>query len=698
MNESALKKPTAILLMLVLVLLIAGCWVSGDSGEGNSVSLPSAQLALFSGHMGGQGNVDGVGADARFFYPFGITTDPAGNAYVADTSNHVIRKISPDGEVKIFAGSLGVAGSADGQGGAASFNFPNSVATDVLGNLYVADVYNHLIRKITPGGLVSTLAGTAGASGSADGTGAAARFFYPNGVATDSSGNIFVADSSNSTIRKITTGGVVTTFAGLPLQVGSADGAGTAARFFYPFGVATDSAGYVYVADTNNHTIRIITPAGGVSTLAGTAHVFGSADGTGSAALFNLPNGVATDAAGNVYVADSGNSTIRKINTAGVVNTLAGLAGSSGSVDGAGSDARFLNPNNVSADTTGNLYVADTFNHSIRKITPAGTVSTLAGLAVIFGSADGTGGAARFNYPIGICTDAAGNVYMADTGNHIIRKITPAGVSSTLAGLAGVAGSNDGTGATARFNYPFSVSADNAGNVFVADTSNHTIRKITPAGVVSTFAGVAGVHGSANGLGASASFYYPNGVATDTAGNVYVADYNNSTVRKITPAGLVSTFAGTAGVVGSVDGTGSAARFSNPESVTSDSQGNIYVADFNNSTIRKITSAGVVTTFAGMAGITGSSDGTGAAARFNQPRGVTTDSAGYVYVSDTYNHTIRRITPAGVVNTIVGVAGQRGFSPGALPGHLSFPKGLTVSGGNLYVTLYSGVAVVSNRP
>jgi len=655
-------------------------------------------LSVFAGNMGGFGTVNGTGSAARFESPLGIATDSAGNIYVADDASNTIRKITPAGVVTALAGTAGVTGSANGVGAAASFYHSGAVATDGSGNVYVADIFNHTIRKITSAGIVTTLAGTMGVPGSANGTGAAASFSYPNGISTDGAGNIYVADTGNSTIRKITPAGVVTTLAGTAGVTGSTNGTGSAARFAQPTGIAADSAGNVYVADTDNNTIRKITPAGVVTTLAGTAGVIGSSNGTGAAASFNDPTGVATDSAGNIYVADHISCTIRKITPAGVVTTLAGTAGILGSADGTGRAASFSYPTNIAVDTAGNIYVADTFDLTIRKITPTGVVTTLAGMAMIAGSADGTGAAATFGGSNGVATDSTGNIYIADFWNDTIRKITSAGVVTTLSGTAGATGSADGTGPAASFNSPNSVAADSAGNIYVADSGNNTIRKITSAGVVTTLSGAAGITGSADGTGPTASFNSPNGVATDSAGNIYVADSGNNTIRKITSAGVVTTLAGTAGVSGHSNGTGSAASFSAPSGIAIDSAGNIYVADSSNNTIRNITSAGVVTTLAGTAGVTGSADGTGPTASFKSPKSVAIDSAGNVYVTDSGNSTIRKITPAGVVTTVVGMPGQAGFIEGALPGILAFPNGVALSGTSLYITTAEGVAVVNNVP
>ena len=319
-----------------------------------------------------------------------------------------------------------------------------------------------------------------------------------------------------------------------------------------------------------------------VSTLAGSGTA-GSADGTGSAAQLNNPAGVAIDSSGTVYVADWGDYRIRKITSAGVVTTLAG-SGTVGFADGTGSAAQFNNPVSVAVDSSGTVYVGDYYNNRVRKITSAGVVTTLAGSGVA-GSADGTGSAAQFNYPYGVAVDSSGTVYVADSFGNRIRKITSAGVVTTLAG-SGTAGFADGTGSAAQFNYPNGVAVDSSGTVYVADAGNNRIRKITPSGVVTTLAG-SGVAGFADGTGTAAQFDGSRGVAVDSSGTVYVSDLNNQRIRKITPSGVVTTLAGS-GTTGFADGTGSTAQFNSPNGVAVDSSGTVYVADYGNNRVRVI--------------------------------------------------------------------------------------------------------------
>ena len=317
---------------------------------------------------------------------------------------------------------------------------------------------------------------------------------------------------------------------------------------------------------------------------------------------------------------------------------------------------------------------------------------TLAGTAGSAGSTDATGSAARFNYPYGVSVDTAGNVFVADYNNHTIRKVTSAGVVTTLAGTAGSRGSTDATGSAARFYNPFGVSVDTAGNVFVGDSGNHTIRKVTSAGVVTTLAGTSGSIGSTDGTGSAARFYNPFGVSVDTAGNVFVADYPNHTIRKVTSAGVVTTLAGSAGISGSTDATGSAARFYNPWGVSVDTAGNVFVADRSACTIRKVTSAGVVTTEAGLSLTSGSNNGLGSAARFNLPGGIGVDVSGNVFVAESGNHTIRNtVSSAPATVTLSGLSKTYTGSAQA-PTTTVSPSGLAIE------VTYAGTAASLSAP
>lgn len=613
----------------------------------------SYQWSNFVGKSGGPGNVDGNGSSARFLSPRGIAVDASGNVFVADTHNKIIRKITKTGVVTTFAGKRNSVGSVDGTGEAAAFFSPEGLALGPGGTLYVAD--GTTVRKITSAGVVSTLAGLAGENGTEDGTGPAARFDELEGITVAPNGTIYAVEYDNCTIRKITPAGVVTTLAGMAGESGTADGTGSEARFNYPTSITADKNGVLYVADADSNTIRKVTAGGVVTTFAGMAGASGSADGTGGAARFDYPMGVTADSQGNLYVTDNNSATIRKITPAGVVTTLAGMAGQYGNVDGTGSAARFNDLSGIVADATGTLFVTDDNSTTVRKITQAGVVTTLAGMPANRGKTNGTGGDARFSIPQGVTVDASGSIYIMDVGNYQVRKATSAGVVTTYAGT-GSSGVVNGPAAEARFGYAVDVAADASGNVYVADTYKCIIRKISSSGDVSTFAGTVDGYGSVDGTGAAARFRNPMGIAVGADGTVYVSDFADCTIRKITPAGEVTTLAGQPTFYGSLDGTGAGARFAQPQGVAVSASGDVYVADSLNHTVRKITPAGVVTTLAGLAGAPGSADGTGSAARFRTPSGLAVDAGGHILVADTGNHTIRKISPAGVVTTLGGLA------------------------------------------
>jgi hypothetical protein len=577
-------------------------------------------VSTIAGQPGVSGSADG--ANATFNHPAGIAIGASGIIYVADSGNDTVRQIAPGGAVTTLAGSVGNPGSVNANGTNALFNEPQGVAVDGAGNVYVADYGNDTIRVIAPGGGVSTLAGLPGILGSADGPVATATFFEPSAIALDAATNLYVADTANNTIRKITPAGMVTTVAGAAGNFGLVNATGTNAMFYAPSAIAVDASSNIYVADSFNNAVRMISSAGTVSTIAaqfsqpggiafgnGTIYIAdtgngtiravtngvlttiagspsaGSADGPGATARFNAPQSVAVDANGNSYIADSVNSTIREISSAGVVATIAGSAGVLGVANGAGTNALFSNPLGVAVDGNGNIYVADTGNSMVRQIT-SGAVTTVAGIADTPGNLDGPGATAQFNQPGGIAVDQSGNVYVADTGNNTIREIK-SGVVSTLAGSIWNFGGADGVGTNALFHQPTGIAVDGSGNIYVADTLNRVVREISSGGIVTTIAGMTGVLGSADG-GTNALFCGPAGVAADGSGNVYVTDAGNQTVRKLVSNGgswTVSTVAGSPLITGSADGIGSAAHFNFPAGIAW-AGGYFYVADGGNNTVR----------------------------------------------------------------------------------------------------------------
>ncbi len=419
----------------------------------------------------------------------------------------------------------------------------------------------------------------------------------PTGMVRDSSGNLYFLDQVANVLDKVAPDGTFTYLAGSAGTFGSADGAGASASFYYPYDLAIDSKGNLYVADTANGIIRMVMPEGGVSTVAGQAGVVGSSDGTGASAKFYNPQGVAVDASGNLYVADTKNETIRKIAPGGSVSTYAGQAGKCGYADGVGNAAQFCNPISLVVDSAGNVYVTDSTYRTIRKIAPGGIVSTLAGNVNYKSLQDGTGSAAQFCAPVGFTFDNAGNLLVSDQGcygvsNPAIRKVTPAGVVTTIAGNNGAAFAGR-TPATSVFGGLVGLAADASGNIFAADYTNGSIWEVSTSGTVNIYACLYGVTGLIDGsTGAAAWFDKPQGIVADSAGNLYVADQLNDTIREVTALGQVTTLAGTLGDGTEQDGIGSAALFDNPIGLAIDANGNIYAMDGFASKVRIVSPSG----------------------------------------------------------------------------------------------------------
>lgn len=622
-------------------------WIAACLVAAGAASIGSAQPWRVTSVAGdcGYGLVDGPLAVARFREPTGLALDAQGNLYVTDAQNCVVRRISAAGVVSTVAGSAGVSGSADGSGGAAQFSWMGGIAAEPDGTVYVTERYGRTVRKISPGGEVRTLAGRANSFGSADGLGAAARFGELRGVAVDAARNVYVTDRGNHTLRKITPAGLVTTLAGLAGTAGYRDGAGTNARFNELGGVAVNAAGTVYVADRGNAVIRSVTPGGLVSTLAGSAGLTGLDDGLGSDARFSAPDALSIDGVGNLLVGDQASPSIRRVGADGRVKTL---------VSSFDPELFALvwdySPVAVASAPDGSVYFADPYRHTIHRLDTKGVTTLLTG-QLSAGYVDAVGSAARFRRPVGVAVGRDGVVYVADSDNHVIRRIALDGTVSTLAGKAGVSGSADGLAADARFYYPRGVAVDATGNVLVADSQNGTIRLISTAGVVSTLAGKAGVKVLLDGVGANARFQYPIAMAVDDAGNVYVADADRA-VRKIRPGGLVSTLVtlpGGAGV-GSVEG------------IAVGRAGSLYVTDTVRHVVYRISANGALTLLAGEPDVSGVVDGRGTSARFRYPAGLAVNATGQLLMVDGGTGMIRQISEEGAVLTLAG--GGNGYVDG----------------------------------
>jgi sugar lactone lactonase YvrE len=640
-------------------------------------------LKLVAGGVGGPGDADGIGRAARFYTPTGLYFDGAGNLFVTDKFNNTIRKIVlATAAVTTVAGTPLRIGSDDGIGAAARFNRPSGITGDGAGNLFVADTSNNTIRKIDLAtGTVSTLAGSPGVTGSSDGTGTAAEFNRPVGLAMDKEGDLYVADSYNNVIRKVVVAtGVVTTFAGKVREYGRQDGVGADARFGSLAGMASDGAGNLLVADRGNYAIRMIDIAtGAVSTVPqwdknpllrlpesvttdGAGNLFitdtniqklvlatesvttfagsskpGAVDGTGEEAMFDDPSGIVYDSAGNLFVADTNNNTIRKIVIAtGTVTTFAGMA----RPEGSGSTGDFVEPRSLAIDGAGDLFVADRIDCAIRKVVVAsGAVTTFAGLSRHCVYGDGVGEQAGFLPLYGMVNDGAGNLFVADYAS--VRKLVLATATVTTVAGSKDHGYADGVGSSAQFNNLGGVAYD-GGSLYIADTNNHVIRKVwTLGGEASTLAGMPQAVGTADGTGSAARFNYPEGIVYDGAGSLLVGDTDNHTIRKIVIAtGEVETIAGEPGKSGSNDGVGSAARFNRPKGVAVDRKNQLFVADSDNHTVRKIDLAtGTVSTLVGVPGQLGFMSGP-LPASLGCPSGLLVGPTGNLFITDDCEHNV----------------------------------------------------------
>ena len=638
--------------------------------------LPTGVILTVAGNgSAGYSGDGGLATSAQLNTPLGIAVDAAGNLYIADIYNFAIRKVSPAGIISTVVGNGTNGYSGDGASAtSAQLSYPLFMAFDSAGNMYITDFGNDAVRKVTPSGIISTVAGNGSGGYSGDGGAAtSAQLFSPRGIAVDSSGNLYIADSDNNVVRKVTkTTGVISTIAGNGTAGYSGDGgAANGSTLYHPDGLSLDSTGNLYLADIGNNVVRKISTTGIISTVAGTGSSGFSGDGglATRATLYGVA-AVTLDSTGSIFIADNGNNVIRKVNTSGVISTIAGVGSSGLSGNGkAATTATLDRPHAEAFDAAGNLYIVDQVNNVVRKITPAGVITTIAGTGSIGYSGDGGAAtSATLNNPQGIAIDAAGNIFIADTGNNVVRKVTAAGVISTVAG-DGVAGFTDDRIATnAMLNAPVGLAVDSVGNLYIADQNNNVVRKVSTTGIITTFAGNiakgSGFSGD-GGLALNAQLYHPVGLALDAKGNLFIADSYNEVVRQVNTVGIISTVAGQNGYYyGNGDGgLATSASLYYPQYIAVDSSGDLFIADYNHNAVREVTPNGIISTIAGTwSAATSGNGGPAGSAALNGPVGVAVDAAGNLYISTIGDNFIRKVTtgtPATVIpatTTINGLA------------------------------------------
>ena len=651
----------------------AGTGVSGNSGDGGAAT--SAQITLNS------------------FQPTGVAMDVNGNVYFVDYSNHKVRKVTAAGIITTYAGT-GTSGSNGDNGAATSaqLHAPTAVSVDVKGNAYVADTYNNKIRMVNSAGIITTFAGTGQQGNSGDGgLATAAQLSRPTGLAIDVNGILYIIDNESSLVRKVSTTGIITNFAGTGASGSSGDsGLASAATFGYITAVSADIFGKLYIADTDNNNIRMVSGTGIITTFAGMVP-YGGDGGAATSALMNQPRAVSADGNGNVYIVDFGNNRIRKVSSSGIITTFAGTGTQGSSGDGGqASLAQFYYAFGISADSSGNVFIVDAGNNKIRKVNSAGIISTYAGTGTKGSSGDGGQATlAQLANPYGCWTDQNGNVYIADTVNGKIRKVNVAGIIATYAGTGtqGTSGDN-GPASLAQLGYPYGGSVDGNGNVYIADSGNGRIRKVNSAGIIATFAGGGSSMTIVDGsVATSAQYVYAYGISTDQNGNVYIADTGNNKIRKVNNAGIITTFAGTGQQGNSGDNGPATSAQLTSSGVSVDISGNVYIVDQGNDKIRKVSNTGIITTYAGK-GLSGGDGGPATFAPLSNPAGVAADVYGNVHIADTNNNRIRMVNSAGIITTTAGTgeygsSGDGGAASLALLGH---PYGVSVDNNqNIYI-------------
>lgn len=605
--------------------------------------------------------------------PVALATDSAGNIFFAESDTYRVRKIDPEGRVTTVAGS-GLAGDS-GDGGPATgarIGRIEGMAIDRSGNIYLADAANYRIRRVDPSGTIDTIAGTGEWGSDGDGGPAANATVTPvYGLATDQQGNLYISESWNDSVRKIDPQGTISTVAGTGEQGHSGDGGpATEARLNRPRGIAIDTAGILYIADANNHKVRRVDPNGTIATVAGTGDEGYSGDGgLATEARLNEPYAVAVDSFGNIYIADADNRTVRKVDRDGIITTAAGTGPRPrGRRSGIATEVYISRPRALAADHDGELYIADSWGDRLLRLDGKGRIAELIGTDQ-----------RELRGPDDVATDSAGNAYVAVGGRHRVLKIDPGGAVKPFAGNGRYGFSGDGgLAVNARLAYPRGVAVDAEDNVYIADSANSRIRIVDAGGTITTIAGTGErAFGGDAGPATSARFNYPVSLAFGPDRSVYVADFRDHRIRRIDSAGIVTTVAGN-GVRGRPEPGGPAVRtpIRSPRDVAVDSSGNVYIPDTWTNRVYAVDGAGIITAVAGNGDRDASGDGGPAtSAGLAGPRGVDVSDTDTLYIVSRSSGLIRKVSRHGIITTIAGT-GTGGYTGDGSPARdfrLRFP-------------------------
>jgi sugar lactone lactonase YvrE len=632
----------------------------------------------------------GPATDARLSDPSGVAVDGRGNLYIADTGNAVVREVTPDGTILTVAGNGSVGLSGDyGPATRAQLNTPTALAVDHAGDLFIADTADNVVREVRPSGNIVTVAGYGPAGYNGGGLLATkSQLKHPQGIAVDSSGQLFIADTGNGIVREIMPNGILRTVVA----------PATSDTLIAATAVAVDAKGDVFIVNQNYEhcVVREVTPNGIISTVAGGgAFSYMGDGGPATGAGFADWAGITVDAKGNLFIADTGNNVVREIETNGLIITVAGKGPLAGAV-GQASSTVLNEPNDVALDSAGDLFVTVSYQSAVIEILPNGATRTVAGTGAVGYTGDGgLASQAELAFPTGIAVDAAGNLFIADSQNNVVREVIEStGTIITVAG-SGKAGDtgNGGPAARAALDEPNAIAVDAAGDLFIADTNNNVVREVMKStGTIVTVAGngQAGYSGD-GGPAAKAELDGPAGVAVNAAGDVFIADTNNNIIREVLEStGTIVTVAGNA-TPGYGDGGGlaTAATLFLPRGIKADSAGNLFIAALGNDAVWElITSSDTVVTIAGIGNAGYAGDGGAATkAELDEPGGVAVDGAGNVFIADTGNRRVREVGTGGTIHTLAG--GGSGASLASAPGtqvSLAGPGGLAVDRhGDLFI-------------